>query len=63
MCGPKGCDVIFTIEVNLAWIIHELRLPKMRGVADEAVVAHRKSVTTKQMRQDQLAQRVKNVDY
>jgi len=35
---------------NQTWIIHESRLLKMRGAADEAVVFHRKSVATKQMR-------------
>jgi len=34
----------------------------MRGVKDEAVVLHRKSFATKQMRRDRLARRVKNAD-
>jgi hypothetical protein len=35
----------------------------MRGTGDEAVVFHRESAVTKQMRRDRLARRVKNVDY
>jgi len=34
----------------LTWIIHESKLPQMRGVKDEAVVFHRKSFATKQIR-------------
>jgi len=47
---------------ELAWIIHEPRLMQMRGVTHAAVVVHRKWVTTKQMRQNRLARRVKNAD-
>jgi len=34
----------------------------MRGAEHEAVVFHRECAATKQMRQDQLARRVKNAD-
>ncbi len=34
----------------------------MQGAAYEAVVLHRELVTTQQMQQDRLAQRVKNAD-
>jgi len=57
MTMEESCLVVLT------WIIHELRLPQVRGVADEAVVVHCKSATTKQMRRVRLAQKVKNVDY
>jgi len=35
---------------------------QMRGVSHAAVVIHRKWVTTKQMRQNRLAPKVKNAD-
>jgi hypothetical protein len=37
------------------WIIHELRLPWIRGTKDEAVVCHRESFVTKKIRRDRLA--------
>jgi len=33
----------------LTWIIHESRLPQVRGVAHEAAVIHRDWARTKQM--------------
>ena len=39
----------------VTWIIHELRLVQMRGIANEAVVFHRKFAITKQMYRDRLA--------
>jgi hypothetical protein len=35
---------------TLTWIIHESILLKMQGVKDEAVVFHRESFVTKQIR-------------
>ena len=46
----------------LACIIHELRLPQMRGVAHEVVLVHHEWAATKQMWEDRLARRVKTAD-
>ena len=35
---------------DLAWIIHEPRLPQMQGAAYEDVVLHRECAATQQMR-------------
>jgi len=34
---------------EITWIIHESRLPQIRGAGDEAVVLHRESAATKEM--------------
>jgi len=41
---------IYVCIILLAWIIHESRLPQMKGTGDEAVVFHCESAVTKNMR-------------
>jgi hypothetical protein len=46
--------------IKSTWVIHESRLPQMRGAGDEAVIIHCESAATKQMRGDRLACKVKS---
>ena len=60
--NKKDKNQKFSYKDILACIIHEPRLPQMRGMVHEAVLVHREWATTKQMWKDRLAQRVKNAD-